>query len=278
MDKIKCSVPILTLNSGKYLVRCLESVKDFDDVFLVDGNSIDNTLIVAKHYGIPIYKQTDSEAQEIVISNFTEIRKKSIGFARNEWVLILDSDEYLTPELIEEIREVLADKSFSSSRVFRIQKKYCIGSKSYDYAFNYPNYSSRLFNRNSGVGYREGKIVHEKIYVPRNVKIIDLNNWIYSELPESFFAGIEKDKHQLTLMKASTFITGSFKGREHSFKMGFVYFVRSVKILFKSLLVYFKHGYDKSLPIGQVLRHIRVHLIMSWWKLYLALFGNKNNS
>lgn len=278
MHKIKCSVPILTLNSGKYLARCLESVKDFDDVFLVDGNSVDDTIEIARQYGVALYKQRDTDAPEIVISNFTEIREKAISFAKNDWILILDSDEYLTRESVKEIREAIIDKSFSSFQAFRIQKKYCIGSNTYDYAFNYPNYYFRLYNKNSGVGYKEGKIVHEKMYVPRDVKVIDLNNWIYSELPESFFAGVEKDKHQLTLMKKSTFAACSFKGRGHSLKMSFVYFVRAVKILFKSLLVYFKHGYNKSLPIGQVLRHIRVHLIMSWWKLCLVLLGNKNKS
>ena len=52
--KIKCSVPLLTLNSEKTLARCFESVKDFEDILIVDGNSTDTTHDIAKKFGIPI--------------------------------------------------------------------------------------------------------------------------------------------------------------------------------------------------------------------------------
>lgn len=272
MEKIQCSVPILTLNSDKYLKRCLESMRDFEDVFLVDGNSIDDTLSVAGEYGIPVYKQVETDEKNIAIKNFSEIRIKSVGLAKRKWIFFLDSDEYITKELADEIR--LAIEAANSKKVaFNVQKKYCIGERKFDFAFNYPNYYLRLYRPSQGIGFKPGKMVHEQIQAPDDVEITNLKNCVYSEVSSTYKACVEKDNFQLGLMKESTFTPGAYKGRLHSLKIGCVYFLRAVKILFKSLLVYLRHGYKKSLPIGQVLRHVRVHLIMSYWRFLQFLYG-----
>lgn len=276
MEKIKCSVPILTLNSEKFLIRCLESVKDFDDVFLLDGNSTDGTLAIAKKFGVPVYKQVETEEKNVKIANFSDIRIRSINLCKHDWVLWVDSDEFLSPELVVEVRGVLQNNN-DEKVIYNIQKKYSIGDKKIEFAFNYPNYYPRLHNKKSGAKFKEGKLVHEQMFVPKDVRTMCLKYWAYSEVSPTYRACVEKDDYQLDLMKKTTFSPGSFKSRGHSLKIGLVYFLRAVKIFLKSLLVYLRHGYSQSLPIGQVMRHVRVHLIMSYWRITQFIFGGKSN-
>ena len=107
MRKIPCSIPILTLNSEKHLKQCLESVKDFDDAFLVDGNSTDKTLEIAKEFGVKVYKQVETDEPNVKIKNFTEVRIKAFNLTKYDWYLDLDSDEYLSENLVKKIREII---------------------------------------------------------------------------------------------------------------------------------------------------------------------------
>jgi hypothetical protein len=111
--------------------------------------------------------------------------------------------------------------------------------------------------------------------VPADVRVINSKNWVYSEVSPTYRDCVKKDAYQLGLMKQSTFSPGAFKSRGHSLKMSLKYFLIAGNILYKSLKVYVKYGYKNSLPIGQVLRHVRVHLIMSGWRLEQSLTANK---
>lgn len=272
-EKIPCSVPVLTLNSGKFLRRCLNSLVDFADVFLVDGNSTDDTLKIAAEYNIPVYKQVETNAANVPVADFSAIRIRSVGLAKFDWVLLVDSDEFLDDNLADEIRQHLKSES-AMKIVYNIQKKYCIGDKKVEYAFNYPNYYPRLHNRKSGAGFKSGKVVHEQMFIPPDVRVVDLENCVYSELLPTYKDCVEKDNFQLGLMKQSTFAPGAYKNRRHSLKISLLYFLRAGNILRKSVIVYMRHGYQKSLPIGLVMRHVRVHLFMSYWRLLQCVFGN----
>lgn len=275
MDKIKCSVPILTMNSEKFLRRCLESVKDFEDVFLLDGNSTDATLAIAKEFGVPVYKQVETEEKNIKIADFSAVRIKSINLCKFDWVLWVDSDEFLTPELVEEVGQILQDNK-REDVIYNIPKRYSVGEKRVEYSFNYPNYYPRLHNKKSGARFKEGKLVHEQMLVPANLNVINLNYWVYSELSPTYRDCVAKDDFQLNLMKKSTFSRSSFRGRGNSLEMCLIYFLRAVKIFLKSMLVYFRYGYRRSLSWGHVMRHVRVHLFMSYWRFLQFLFGEKS--
>ncbi len=267
--KLPCSVPILTLNSEKYLPRCLDSLKDFQDVFLLDGNSTDATLEIARHYGRPVHKQVETDEANIEITNFTQMREKALGLTQCDWNLQLDSDEFLSEKLIDEIKQILLS-GWKTKVAYNIPKKYMVKEMRIEHSFNYPNYIPRLYNKKSGVCFKKGKIVHEQMFVPSEVDIIDLGGCVYSQLPDNYRSCVKKDVAQLKLMKKSTFSRKDT--RMHSVKIFFVYQLRALKIFLKSLYTYVKHGYRGSLPIGHVLRHVRVHLIVSWWRL-LMIFG-----
>lgn len=99
------SVIIPTLNCAKELKRCLESVKWSDEIVIVDMGSIDNTLDVAKKYNARIYSRIPENG------NFDKNRKFGMEKASSDWILKLDSDEKLSPELQTEIKGFLKNDS-----------------------------------------------------------------------------------------------------------------------------------------------------------------------
>lgn len=97
------SVVILTYNEQLHLKRCIQEVKQISsDVFIVDSYSTDNTIQIALQNGAQVFqnKWTNNHAAQFnwALKNLP---------IKTEWVLRIDADEYLLPELITEIREKL---------------------------------------------------------------------------------------------------------------------------------------------------------------------------
>jgi glycosyltransferase involved in cell wall biosynthesis len=90
---MEISVVIHTLNSENVIRRCLESVKDFDEIILCDMNSSDSTLSIAREYGATIVMHEPCNG--IV----EPARTFAIGQASKKWVFIVDSDEVVPPAL-----------------------------------------------------------------------------------------------------------------------------------------------------------------------------------
>lgn len=253
INKIPVSVPILTLNSEKYLGRCLDSVKNVSELIVMDGNSVDKTREIASSFGAKIYKQFDSDLPNQRIENFTEMRLKLWSKATQSWMLILDSDEFATSELIKEIKEVIARSDKNTA--FEIPRLQIIeGKRIIKHSFSYPYNYLRLFHKESGVSLKE-KSVHEQMYVPENVEVKLLKNFLLTDLPHPK-EDVEKDRHylNLTLKGAESFSWGKIINKMYkNFKKAF-------GIALKSGLIYLKHGFKESLPPRYVWRFVDYHL------------------
>lgn len=92
----KISVVINTYNAAKYLKEVLEAVKDFDEVLVCDMESTDATLDIARGFGCKIvtFPKADHKSAE-------PARTFAIQSASSDWVLVVDADEIVTPELRE---------------------------------------------------------------------------------------------------------------------------------------------------------------------------------
>ena len=95
-DENKISVVINTYNAERDLERVLDGVKDFDEVLICDMESTDKTLDIAKKYGCRIVT-FERKTYNIV----EPAREFAIHEARFDWVLVVDADEIVTPELKE---------------------------------------------------------------------------------------------------------------------------------------------------------------------------------
>lgn len=253
--KIQCSVPILTLNSGKTLERLLQSLKNFDDVYIVDGNSTDDTKEIAAKQGIPIYKQVETDEPNVKIKHFAEMRQKSYSFVKHAWIFDIDSDEYITPELEGEIRKIVEEGN--ENKICYIQRFPLIEDKIIRHAFFIPDYYPRLFNLKSGIHYAPKKVVHEKLEIPEKSEIIYLKEAVVSGWP-AYEDCIAKDNYYIDLMKE--------KRKSLSLKyggwVGAINFLKALNIIYKSAVDRIKYP-EHGLPSKYIWRFIRYHLILS---------------
>lgn len=104
MTQPKISVCMIVKNEEALLERCLESVKDFDEIVICDTGSEDKTVEIAKKY-------TDDVHFFKWVDHFGKARQFSKDKSKADWIITVDADEYLECS-IEHVREVVerADK------------------------------------------------------------------------------------------------------------------------------------------------------------------------
>jgi glycosyltransferase involved in cell wall biosynthesis len=117
------SVLVLTKNEEKNLRRCLKCVQWCDDVHVLDSGSTDSTLSVAKDAGTRVTVLHSSPGREIFGGN--EARHKNWALTnipfKYQWVLQLDADECVTPELAASIRQ--ATQNPRGNVAFRVRRR-----------------------------------------------------------------------------------------------------------------------------------------------------------
>jgi glycosyltransferase involved in cell wall biosynthesis len=93
-EEQKISVVINTYNACQHLAKVLDAVRDFDEVVVCDMESTDNTVDIARQYGCKVvtFPKADHKSAE-------PARTFAIQSASNKWVLVVDADEIVTPEL-----------------------------------------------------------------------------------------------------------------------------------------------------------------------------------
>ncbi|MEI8345577.1 MAG: glycosyltransferase family 2 protein, partial [Candidatus Omnitrophota bacterium] len=118
-NKVKLSIVIITKNEAARIEECLKSVADWaDEIVLVDDQSTDQTVAIAKKFTDRVYeRRMDIEGKH---------RNYAYSLASNEWVLSLDADERVTPELRQEI-SVLLEKG-PDCNGYAIPRRNFIGS------------------------------------------------------------------------------------------------------------------------------------------------------
>ncbi len=101
MSNLNLSVVLATFNEEKNIGACLESVKNLaDEVIIVDGSSTDKTVEIAKKFGTKVII-TDNPPM------FHINKQKALDAATGDWILQLDADERVMPELAEEIKKII---------------------------------------------------------------------------------------------------------------------------------------------------------------------------
>ena len=106
--KIPISVIIPVRNEAHNLSRCLESLRGFGEVFVIDSGSTDATVEIASSYGAKI-------VQFDYVGGWPKKRQwamDTLSFA-HDWILLLDADEALTQEFADEICQAIRDDQIS---------------------------------------------------------------------------------------------------------------------------------------------------------------------
>ncbi|MFA4854255.1 MAG: glycosyltransferase family 2 protein [Candidatus Omnitrophota bacterium] len=132
----KLSVVILTKNEEACIAECLESVKWADEIVVVDDESTDRTVAITKQYTDRVFfRKMDIEGKH---------RNWAYAQASNLWVLSLDADETVTPELKIEMEKALTSEEFV---VYDIPLRNYIGNYWVKYGGWYPASKLRLFKK-----------------------------------------------------------------------------------------------------------------------------------
>jgi glycosyltransferase involved in cell wall biosynthesis len=172
------SVVILTLNEEKALPSCLASLKSCTDIVVLDSGSSDGTVALAKEAGARVFtRKFDNFAGQ---RNFAQ---KQIEF-RNNWVLHLDADERMTPDLDAECIEASARDDLDG---FLISPKMMFQGRWVRHCTDYPAYQARLVRAPAfefiqvGHGQRESATMRveklNKSYL-HDMSIYGVDNWI----------------------------------------------------------------------------------------------------
>jgi len=150
---VTLSVVVITFNEEANIGRVLESVRLADEHIVLDCGSTDRTLEIARAFGAKTFTEK--------WKGYAAQKNSAIDKASGDWVLSLDADEAVEPELMEEIRHVL-DHSPTVNGYYMPRKNYFLGRWIGHGGF-YPDRKLRLFRR--GLGRFGERPVHEVVQV-----------------------------------------------------------------------------------------------------------------
>ena len=144
------SVVLITQNAAAHLPDCLASVAFADEVVVVDSGSSDGTAALAERYGARVL------AKEWL--GFGPQKQFAVEQAAHDWVLCLDADERVSPELAASLVRAL---EAPAAKVYRMARRNRFLGRWLRHGEGYPDWSARLFDRRHARW--SDDTVHEKL-------------------------------------------------------------------------------------------------------------------
>lgn len=255
MTRLPLSVTFIALNEAEKIGRAIQSVNWAEDVVVVDSGSTDDTCQIAQNLGARVIQNPwKGYGQQ---KNFAQ------GMARFDWVLNLDADEEVSPELRSEIERALEEQKTNPERPDK-PKGYLIPRKTFylgrwiQYGGWYPNYLIRLADRR--VSKWTEPHVHEALQVKGRVATLS------SPILHDAFSSIQDQVH--TNLRFSKLGAQDLISQGKTPSLG--------KLIFKPLGKFFetyflKKGYRDGLP-GFIIAANAAH---SMFLKYAHLFENE---
>ncbi|HBT4642024.1 TPA: glycosyltransferase family 2 protein [Klebsiella aerogenes] len=148
----RLSVVMIAKNAADLLADCLASVSWADEVVVLDSGSTDNTVELARSLGARVYSNTDWRGYGIQ-------RQRAQDYATHDWVLMIDIDERVTPELKAAILKVL--DAPQRGVIYSIARRNYFLGRFMRHSGWYPDRVMRLYER---ARYRyNDNLVHESL-------------------------------------------------------------------------------------------------------------------
>jgi glycosyltransferase involved in cell wall biosynthesis len=95
-----CTAIVVTYNEQKYLSACLNSLQFCDQILVVDVGSTDHSVEIARDHGALIINHPHVPFGE-------KVRNFALTYAKNDWIILIDPDEFIPLELAKDIQEIL---------------------------------------------------------------------------------------------------------------------------------------------------------------------------
>jgi len=148
------SVIVIARDEEKHLGAALDSVRWADEIVVVDSGSRDRTVEIAREHGANVVATADWPG-------FGPQKNRALDRATRDWVLSIDADERVTPELRKEIEAVVAGAGAHDAYEMPRLSSYC--GRSMRHGGWWPDRVTRLFRR--GKARFSDDLVHEKVVV-----------------------------------------------------------------------------------------------------------------
>lgn len=135
----KLSVVIICFNEEAVLGRCLSAVEWADEIVVLDSFSTDRTLEIARRHTTRVFQHA--------WQGYAKQKTLALSYASLPWVLCLDADEVVSPELAREIRAVLSREPDVAG--YRVPRRAFYLGRFLRHCW-YPDFKIRLFQKNLG--------------------------------------------------------------------------------------------------------------------------------
>ncbi len=194
------SAVIITNNEEKNIGRCLQSlVQVADEIIVVDSGSTDGTAAICRQYNAQFIPQP--------WLGYGPQKNHGIRLAANDYILSLDADEELSPELIAAIRR---EKEKGLHGGYVLQRLNNFFGKFARYGLEYPDHKIRLFNRQQAQW--DDSPVHETLQTPAGLTPVTLPGYLYHYSYDDIETYLAKFNNYTTLAAESLYRRGKRAG------------------------------------------------------------------
>jgi glycosyltransferase involved in cell wall biosynthesis len=242
------SAVLITRNAANVLDTCLESLAFVDEIVVVDSASSDNTLEIAARRGARVVQKE--------WLGFGRQKQFAVEQAAHDWVLCLDADERVSPELAASIGAAVVAPV---SPVYRMARRNRFLGRWLSHGEGYPDWSPRLFNRMNARW--SDDLVHEKVLY--SVTPGTLKGDLLHDSSDDLAAYLDRQNRYTTLAARQAFELGRTVGLLHLL-------LSPVVRLFKFYV--FRLGFLDGLPgllhisIGCMNSYIKYAKLIELWR------------
>ena len=148
------SVVIIACNESRVIARCLQSVRWADEIILLDSGSTDDTVAIARSLKAKVTVTPDWPG-------YGAQKNRAVELATGDWILSLDADEWVTPELRAELEAAM--RAPAGHAAFRLPRLSSYCGRAMRHSGWWPDHVTRLFRR--GNARFSADLVHERVIV-----------------------------------------------------------------------------------------------------------------
>ncbi|WP_419792875.1 glycosyltransferase family 2 protein [Serratia fonticola] len=177
------SVVMIAKNEAELLSKCLQSVAWADEIIVLDSGSTDGSVALAESLGAKVFVHTDWQG-------FGKQRQKAQSYATQDYVLMIDADERVTPQLRHSIEQVLANAD--DNVVYSLGRRNLFLGRFMRHSGWYPDRVNRLY-ANQRYRYNDD-LVHESLNTG-GAKVVPLQGDLLHLTCRDFFAFQRKQLH-----------------------------------------------------------------------------------
>jgi glycosyltransferase involved in cell wall biosynthesis len=193
LPPLALTLVVITRDAAASLAECLNSARFASQTIVIDSGSGDDTAQIAKNCGALVIEQA--------WLGFGPQKNFAVAQAANDWVLCLDADEFLSPELALEIRSALEHARFNA---YEMPRRNRFLGRWLAHGEGYPDWNLRLFDRRHARW--SDDVVHE--HVQADGKVGRLRGDLMHTSGESLEAYLVKQNRYTTLQAEGLFARG----------------------------------------------------------------------